>query len=92
MDRYDFDKKLAKLNAQLTVVTTTGSIIAIFGASLFILGVTIGLDATSKAEEEIKLFTIIGSVYSQFGIFLFAVGMILLVIIQQQIIRKIDKL
>ena len=41
-DPHKFEKELAKINAQLTIVTTASSV---FAVSLFILGVTTGFDA-----------------------------------------------
>jgi len=91
-DDHKFKKDLAKINAELTIVTTASSVFAVFGVSLFIVGVTIGLDALSKTGEKIQLFTILGSVYSQFGIFIFIIGISILILALFLIPRKIDKL
>jgi hypothetical protein len=91
-DPHKFEKELAKINAQLTIVTTASSVFAVFGVSLFILGVTTGLEALSKTGEEITIFTIIGSTYSKFGVFIFFIGISVLVISQYLIPRKINKL
>ena len=91
-DPHKFEKELAKINAQLTIVATGGSVFAIFGVSLFILGVTTGFDAISKTGEVMTLLTIISNVYSQFGIFIFFIGISVLVLAQFLIPRKIDKM
>lgn len=92
MDEHRFEKGLAKINAQLTIVTTASSVFAVFGVSLFVLGVAIGLDAISKTSEELMFFTIIGSVYSKFGILIFVIGISVLIAAHFLIPRKIDKL
>jgi len=91
-DPHKFEKGLAKINAQLTIVTTGGSVFAVFGISLVILGVTTGLDAISKTDEVGKVLSIVGNVYSEFGIVIFIIGVIVLLIAQFQIPKKIDKL
>lgn len=94
MDRRDrnFEKELAKINAQLTITVTGSSIFAIFGASLIILGATIGSDAITKIGFENKILTIFSSVYSQVGMTIFVIGLSVLLIAQFAIPKKIDKI
>lgn len=94
MDRRDrdFEKRLAKINAHLTIITTASSVFALFGISLFILGATAGLDALSKTGDELTFVTIVGNLYSKVGIGIFTTGMIILVIAQYKIPNRIDNL
>lgn len=91
-DPHKFEKELAKINAQLTIVTTGGSVFALFGISLVVLGVTIGSNSLSKTGFEYQVLNILSNVYTDYGIVIFIIGLILLLVAQFLIPKKIDKL
>lgn len=91
-DPHKFEKELAKINAQLTIATTGGSVFALFGVSLIILGITIGSNAISKTGFENQVLNIISNLYTDVGVGIFIIGIILLIAAQFLIPKKIDKL
>ena len=91
-DPHKFEKDLAKINAQLTIATTGGSVFALFGVSLIILGITLGSNSISSTGFVSQVLSILSNMYTSVGIVIFIIGLILLIIAQFLIPKKIDKL
>ena len=91
-DPHKFEKELAKLNAQLTIVTTGGSIFASFGAALVILGITIGTDAFTKLSNMSTFYSVLSSLYTELGTVIFILGIFLLIVAHFRIPKKIDEI